>query len=280
MLVRYEIEKLVSDINVAPIICKPILVSSKNIAKMISAFSNTGNGYIIFGAEIDCKKINVLGLSREFYVTTIIDRAIDLLELKPEIEYEFMTINNKNILVIKILKSRDIILFENNKYIIENNELTKCKGVIILDKTKVFIVHGHDNLAKEETARFIEKLGFEAIVLHEQASGGDTIIEKIERYSNVGFGIVLYTPCDLGKNKDGIELKKRARQNVIFEHGYLIGKIGRKNVCALVKDEIEKPNDIAGVVYIDMDISGSWKSRLILEMKNSGYNIDANLLYK
>ncbi|VYT81323.1 putative nucleotide-binding protein containing TIR-like domain protein [Clostridium butyricum] len=281
MSMRYEIENLISNINVASVICKPILVNSKNIAKMISAFSNTnGGGYIIFGAELDSEKINILGLSREFYVDSIIDKAINLLETKTEIEYEFMNINNNNILAIKVSKSKEIILFQNNKYIIENNEITKCKGEIILDKTKVFIVHGHDNLAKEETARFIEKLGFEAIVLHEQASGGDTIIEKIERYSNVGFGIVLYTPCDLGKNKDGVELKKRARQNVIFEHGYLIGKIGRKNVCALVKDEIEKPNDIAGVVYIDMDTSGSWKSKLILEMKNSGYNIDANLLYK
>ena len=58
----------------------------------------------------------------------------------------------------------------------------------------VFIVHGHDDLAKTETARFVEKLGFTAIILHEQASGGKTIIEKIEAYANIGFGIVLYTP--------------------------------------------------------------------------------------
>ena len=121
------------------------------------------------------------------------------------------------------------------------------------DLTKVFIVHGHDGEAKERTARFVEKLGFKAIILHEQASRGRTIIEKIEKYSNVGFAIVLYTPDDLGNVKPDAEkgeLKARARQNVIFEHGYLIGKLSRANVVPLVAGSIELPNDISGMVYI------------------------------
>ena len=64
----------------------------------------------------------------------------------------------------------------------------------------------------------------------------------------------------------------------MFEHGYLIGKIGRQNVCALVKGNIEKPNDISGVVYINMDSYGAWKTDLIKEMRESGYTIDANRL--
>lgn len=143
------------------------------------------------------------------------------------------------------------------------------------DKSQVFIVHGHDDLAKEETARFIEKLGFSPIILHEQASSGLTIIEKIESYTNVGFGVVLYTPCDKGaKNGDESNLKFRARQNVVFEHGYLIGKIGRKNVTALVKGNIETPNDTSGVVYISM--SNDWKFALAKELKNSGFPVDMN----
>lgn len=146
-----------------------------------------------------------------------------------------------------------------------------------MNKSKVFIVHGHDEAAKEAAARFVEKIGLEAIILHEQASSGQTIIEKIEANSNVGFGIVLYTPCDLGasqKQKD--QLKARARQNVIFEHGYLIGKIGRENVCALVKGDIETPNDISGVVYIKMDERDGWKLAVAKEMKKSGYDVDLN----
>lgn len=145
------------------------------------------------------------------------------------------------------------------------------------DFTSVFIVHGHDDLAKTETARFIEKLGFKTIILHEQASSGKTIIEKIESYSNVGFGIVLYTPCDVGAVKGSENnLQSRARQNVVFEHGFLIGKIGRENVCALVKGKIETPNDISGVVYVAMDDHRGWQLTLARELKNSGYPVDLN----
>lgn len=156
-------------------------------------------------------------------------------------------------------------------------ELNPSKKEHILDKSKVFIVHGHDDAAQTKAARFVEKLGLEAIILHEKASSGRTIIEKIEHYSNVGFAIVLYTPDDIGNIKiKADELNGRARQNVVFEHGYLIGKLGRENVAALVEQPIELPNDISGVVYINIDEAAAWQLQLAKEMKQSGYNIDMN----
>lgn len=170
------------------------------------------------------------------------------------------------------------LLDEAKKILASGRSEDKDKGVK-LDKRKVFIVHGHDNEAKIEVARFVERLGLEAIILHEQVSEGMTIIEKIDKYSNVGFAIVLYTPCDIGYPKDNDSFKKfRARQNVVFEHGYLISKIGRNNVCALVKQDVEIPNDMSGVVYITMDKHYGWKLPLAKEMKSSGYDIDFNLV--
>lgn len=108
--------------------------------------------------------------------------------------------------------------------------------------------------------------------------GGDTIIEKIERYSDVGFGVVLYTECDLGAVKSEEDnLRPRARQNVVFEHGYLIGKLSRKNVCALVKGKVETPNDISGVVYVPMN-DDSWQFILAKELRQAGYEVDLNKL--
>lgn len=145
------------------------------------------------------------------------------------------------------------------------------------DCSKVFIVHGHDSGAKETVARFVDKLGFEAIILHEQENSGATIIEKLEKHTDVGFAIVLYTACDVGNVKtETNNLKPRARQNVVFEHGLLIGKIGRENVVALVKDDVEIPNDLSGIVYETMDSSGAWKLKLAKEMRASGYDIDMN----
>ncbi len=152
----------------------------------------------------------------------------------------------------------------------------KLNTLIARNKRKVFIVHGRDNEAKQEVGRFIESLGLEAIILHEQASSGMTIIEKIEHYSNdADFALVLYTPCDHGRgvHESKIPPKNRARQNVVFEHGYLMAKLGRENVCALVKGEIETPNDISGVVYVNLDAYGAWKAEVSKELKACGYEI-------
>lgn len=152
----------------------------------------------------------------------------------------------------------------------------KNMSFIDYSKDSVFVVHGHDNEAKEKCARFLERIGLKPIILHEQPSSGKTIIEKIEKYSDVGFAIVLYTPCDDGKSKKVDSYKDRARQNVVFEHGYMIAKLGRDRVSALVKGSIETPGDISGVVYIEMDSGDTWKLALAREMKDIGFDIDMN----
>lgn len=158
---------------------------------------------------------------------------------------------------------------------VAGNEPAKAKTKA-LRSSRVFIVHGHDEVLKEKTARFVEKLGYEAVILHEQASQGKTIIEKIEAHSDVGFAIVLYSPDDLGNAKVGAGaglLNSRARQNVVFEHGYLMAKLGRSHVAALVTDQVEFPSDVSGVVYIE---SHNWQIDLAKEMKAAGYDIDYN----
>jgi len=160
----------------------------------------------------------------------------------------------------------------------EKNEMDKRepKEKIQMVGNKVFIVHGHDEVAKTEMARVIEKAGLTAIILHEQADSGLTIIEKIEKYSDVAFAVVLYTECDKGRAKEDevIDKKYRARQNVVFEHGYLIGKLGRENVAAFVKGEVETPGDISGVVYTSMDTAGAWKNALAKNMRQAGLKIN------
>jgi predicted nucleotide-binding protein len=141
----------------------------------------------------------------------------------------------------------------------------------------VFIVHGHDEAAKQSVARYLERLDLKLLILHEQPNRGRTIIEKFEDYSNVSFAIILLTPDDIGY-RDGKpeEAKSRARQNVIFELGYFIGKIGRENVFALYKEGVELPSDFQGVVYEPMDTGEGWKIKLAKDIKLSGIDIDLN----
>jgi predicted nucleotide-binding protein len=145
----------------------------------------------------------------------------------------------------------------------------------------VFVVHGHDEAAKESVARFVSNLGLEPIILHEQASASKTLIEKLERYGNVAFAIVLLTPDDIGGiNKEDSPPLPRARQNVILELGYFIGRLGRERVCALHKGGVELPSDYAGVLYIELDTKGAWRTKVAQELVHAGLQIQLDALLK
>lgn len=148
---------------------------------------------------------------------------------------------------------------------------------LLLPKSRrIFIVHGHDVAARETVARFLEKIGFEAVILHEQANQGRTIIEKVEANADVGFAVVLLTPDDEGRAMGAEKLESRARQNVLLELGYFIARLGRGNVCTLRKGGVEIPSDFAGVVWTAMDDNGGWQLELAKELKASGYPVDFN----
>lgn len=143
------------------------------------------------------------------------------------------------------------------------------------DSKRVFLVHGHDTSAKESVARFLEKLTLTPVILHEQANEGRTIIEKFEAHADVGYAVVLLTPDDVGGSaQKPKELVGRARQNVILELGYFTGRLGRRRVCGLFRPGIEVPSDFHGVLFIELDPQGGWKTKLAQELVGAGMQID------
>ncbi len=141
-----------------------------------------------------------------------------------------------------------------------------------------FVVHGHDEAAREATARALQQLDVEPVILHEQVNRGQTVIEKFERHSEVPFAVVLLTPDDVGRATGETDLQPRARQNVWFELGFFAGKLGRDRVCALYKGPLEIPSDVQGVIYTSMDEAGAWRFQLAKELHAGGIAVDVNRL--
>lgn len=134
--------------------------------------------------------------------------------------------------------------------------------------------------ARETVARFLRELALQLVILHEQPNTGRTIVEKFEDYADVRFAVVLLTPDDVGaRSEEPSALSHRARQNVIFELGFFLGKLGRKRVCALKMRGVETPSDYDGVVYVDLDVPGAWKLALVRELKAAGFGIDTNRMF-
>ncbi|WP_394841411.1 nucleotide-binding protein [Pendulispora brunnea] len=146
-------------------------------------------------------------------------------------------------------------------------------------RDKVFIVHGRDDAVKNEVARYLEQIGIEAVILHERPNGGRTLITKFEEESTgVSFAVVLMTPDDRG-GLSGDAQKARARQNVIFELGFFIGRLGAAKVCALVSGDLEKPSDFDAVVYVRYGANTAWKTELVRELRHANVKFDPSRVF-
>lgn len=145
---------------------------------------------------------------------------------------------------------------------------------------QVFVVHGHDEAMKEAVARVLERQDLEPIILSEWPGRGMTIIEKFEAHADVGFAVVLLSPDDLAYSKGGsqAEAKSRGRQNVIFELGFFVGRLGRNRVLVIHRkaDNFEMLSDYAGVEYKAYDNRKAWATELVKELKAAGYDVSAD----
>ncbi len=151
---------------------------------------------------------------------------------------------------------------------------------------KIFIVHGHDELSKEQLARFLTKIGLKPIILHEQPNRGRTLIEKFEEEcKDVGYAFVIMTADDVGMDNKSYEKMKtgdmkyglclRTRQNVVFELGFFFAQLGRNRVSCLFQKGIEKPTDIDGIAYIQFKEKINEKfMEIIRELQTSAYELD------
>ncbi len=228
----------------------------RTVALIKEQFGDNSN-YI---KRLDDIKKDVLVLVRESHLEcfkNLIDEIIDLIEITAVKEER---------------KINQRIVLPNQ---LEFKKETKTKN------SNIFIVHGHNEAMRLAVARMLEKLELKPIILHEQTNKGSTIIEKFIANSDVGFAVVLLSADDKGYSiKEGSKkAKKRARQNVIFELGYFIAKLGRNKVVALVDGtcDFELPSDYHGIIYITYDgDNGKWKNEVIKELKGCGYTIDAN----
>jgi len=157
---------------------------------------------------------------------------------------------------------------------IEASKFTKSK--------KVFIVHGHDDKLRDDLEKFLLTLKLQPVILHQEADEGQTIIEKFEKNSDVGYAFILLTPDDKAYPasddkklaRDNSKDEYRARQNVIFEFGYFVAKLGRSRVCCIHKKDISLPTDITGIVYKKVDENlHEIIVPIVKDLKAAGYDV-------
>lgn len=210
-------------------------------------------------------------------------------EIKKKLEHssEFDIIeekNTSNAVQIKLDNGAIVNCFTNGNYNVQGKNIDVVKAYLT-PKSKernrsIFVVYGHDDIARTQLEAMLRRWDLNPIILDQQASAGQTIIEKLEEYAeNIGYAIVLATPDDEGRAKDDSDLKSRVRQNVVLELGMFLAKLGREKVAILLKEksDFEKPSDIHGLIYIPFkDKVDETSLSLIRELSRQGYVIDSS----
>lgn len=249
----------------------------------------------------------IRAVRREFGNTISPRMAANVLASRMEIDIYRIIKNKSELEELRGLRSRTLmrdLLKETLPRIVP-----KKKKAVVPKKPsrRVFIVHGRDNKPVKELKILLTQFGLKPIILHEQPSGSRTIVEKLEKYSNVGFAFVILTPDDIGcsvinfrkaqkeslgkiaefKGNNVLEkiieevkgvilrnMEKRARQNVVLEFGYFMGLLSRDKVCCLYTGEVKLPSDMRGIVYVHFKNSVTEvKEKISKELKAVGYNL-------
>ncbi|MBU4220826.1 MAG: nucleotide-binding protein [Euryarchaeota archaeon] len=256
-------------------------LSKEQLNERFLRFYENGNNIFINGKQIGTNDIDIIKINRTKENSSILisrkkakEKSLGFCSFVSDewhASSEGEDITNDLILGPPGYKKSD----STNEYCKEKKNVSKNK--------KVFIVHGHDKEMKQAVARVLEKLDLEPIILHEEPNKGRTVIEKVEDCSeDTQFAIVLLSPDDRGCKVNNFpkSAKLRARQNVILEMGYFIGKLGRNNVLGIVKEEndFERPSDIFGILFTPFKTG--WELEMVKELQSCGYNVDANKLLK
>lgn len=163
------------------------------------------------------------------------------------------------------------------KYVPEPGEATAASGVM----SSVFVIHGRSDAPRLQVQNLLLRAtSHEPVVLMDQGNRGGTIIEKLEEHlgKKAGFAVVILTGDDEGRLRGAAELQPRARQNVILELGYAMGRLGRRNVTLLHEEGVELPSDINGVAYYPLDVHGAWQRHLLGDLKAAGFEVSAEAL--
>jgi len=142
---------------------------------------------------------------------------------------------------------------------------------------KVLIIHGRDEEKRTMIAGFLKKMDLEPFLPDDAADQGMSLLEKYKQYEDAVFAITLLTADDMGYPQgEPEEPKPRPRQNVIFELGFLMGRLEPNLVCALYEEGLDLPSEFKGSVLIPYDAGGVWKLLVARALKVANVDVDLN----
>lgn len=151
----------------------------------------------------------------------------------------------------------------------------------VLEETKkIFIIHGRDTSMTDKVATLLGKLKLDYTLL-EYGTDEERVVKEFNKQAKeCDYAIALFSADDLGRENVSFSYERfRTSQNVIFQLGYFLSHVGKKNIMILYAEdkEIESPVNFEGFAHAPFDRAGSWKQSLLKEMAKTSIYIHQEL---
>jgi predicted nucleotide-binding protein len=150
---------------------------------------------------------------------------------------------------------------------------------------KVLLAHGRDERWKQAVEHLLEQAGtHELTILDERPEERARLFERDEEQQPAAtrYAIVLLTADDIGAQRlDSTEepyFTPRARQEVVFEMGFLVAALSPGRVCVLYEEGVELPCELDGISHVRLDLAGTWQPKLLMKLRRAGFDYDMNRL--
>ncbi|WP_445432423.1 AlbA family DNA-binding domain-containing protein [Chryseobacterium indoltheticum] len=152
---------------------KAVLPPARSLAQLIASFSNTEGGYIVLGVHDINGAADIVGLSEDFHANPVTIKAIDLLSPRPNVDYQYISINGKRVYVIMVEKSSVPITIEGK--------------IFSRKSTKTIIVNPDVKVKKTDRLQILSKAMTQLTKYNQSSTGAKS--KFLDHYSGV-FNII------------------------------------------------------------------------------------------
>lgn len=143
--------------------------------------------------------------------------------------------------------------------------------------SRVYVIHTGEGPMEKDVISLLKKIDLQPLLRHNRLDSIKSLEQEFADQTNANFAVVILSSDEFVYSKNGKpgDAKLRARQDIIFDLGYLLGRLGRQNVLALYYEQKSflLPTLLHNAVYLPYDKGGGWQQALMKRLQFCGYNI-------